>query len=206
VKLVPKWLEDGFLAGTMPLVRLLIRGGVSPNLLTTVGALVVVASAVAFGAGWIRWGGALLLLSGGVDTLDGQVARITGRTTKFGAFYDSTLDRVGDGATFFGIAIWMLTAPGVNRPVLWAVVCLVAALSALVVSYQRARAEGLGLDCKVGIAQRAERLIGIGLPALVFGAGPGGMVLQVVVSVMAVLSLITVVQRFKYVYEVTAGS
>src|SRR5690606_7960876 len=141
VKLVPKWLENGFLGLTLPLVRALIRGGVSPNLVTTVGALIVVASGVAFGAGYIRWGGALLLLSGAVDTLDGQVARLTGTTTKFGAFFDSTLDRVGDGATFFGIAIWMLTAPGVNRPVLWAVVCLVAALSAFVVSYQRARAE-----------------------------------------------------------------
>lgn len=206
VKLVPKWLENGFLGLTEPLVRFLIRLGVTPNVVTTVGALIVVASGVAFGAGYVRWGGALLLLSGGVDTLDGQVARFTGRATRFGAFYDSTLDRVGDGATFFGIAIWMLTAPGVSQPVLWAVVCLVAALSALVVSYQRARAEGLGLECKVGIAQRAERLIGIGLPALVLGPGPGGLVLQVTVSVMALLSLVTVVQRFKYVYEVTAGS
>lgn len=206
MKLVPKWLENGFLGLTEPLVRFLIRLGVTPNTVTTVGALVVVASGVAFGAGEVRWGGALLLLSGGVDTLDGQVARFTGRATKFGAFYDSTLDRVGDGATFFGIAIWMLTAPGVAQPVLWAVVCLLAALSALVVSYQRARAEGLGLECKVGIAQRAERLIGIGLPALVLGPGPGGIVLQVTVSIMALLSLVTVVQRFKYVYEVTAGS
>lgn len=204
MKLVPKAVENGFLGLTMPLVRALIRGGVTPNLVTTVGALIVVASGVAFGAGYIRWGGALLLLSGAVDTLDGQVARLTGTTTKFGAFFDSTLDRVGDGATFFGIAIWMLTAPEVGRPVLWAVVCLVAALSAFVVSYQRARAEGLGIDCKVGIAQRAERLIGIGLPALVLGAGPGGIVLQVMVSIMALLSLVTVVQRFKYVYEVSA--
>lgn len=205
MKLVPKVVEQGFLGLTRPLVRVLIRTGASPNLLTTAGAVLVVVSAVAFGAGWIRSGGALLLLSGVVDTLDGQVARLGGRTTAFGAFYDSTLDRVGDGATFFGIAIWMMTAPGVARPVLWAVICLVAALSALVVSYQRARAEGLGLECKVGIAQRAERLLGVGVPAVLFGAGPGGVVLQVVVVVMAVLSTITVGQRFRYVYRVTAG-
>lgn len=206
MKLVPKGLEQGFLRVTTPLVTALIRSGASPNLLTTVGALVVVASAVAFGLGWVRLGGGLLLASGVVDTLDGQVARLGGTTSRFGAFYDSTLDRIGDGATFFGIAIWMLTTPGVDRPILWTVVCMVAVLSAFTVSYQRARAEGLGLECKVGIAQRAERLIGIGLPALVLGAGPGGIVLQVVVAIMAVLSTVTVVQRFVYIYQVADRS
>jgi CDP-diacylglycerol--glycerol-3-phosphate 3-phosphatidyltransferase len=195
-------VEQGFLAATTPAVRMLIRSGASPNLLTTAGALVVVASAVAFGSGWVRLGGGLLLFSGVVDTLDGQVARLGGKTTKFGAFYDSTLDRVGDGATFFGIAIWMLTTPGVASPILWTIVCMVAVLSAYTVSYQRARAEGLGVECKVGIAQRAERLIGVGLPALVLGPGPGGVVLQVVVAILAVLSTITVMQRFVHVYRV----
>jgi len=202
VKLVPKAVEQGFLSATTPAVQYLIRRGASPNLLTTLGAIVVVASAVAFGSGWIRLGGGLLLFSGVVDTLDGQVARLGGKTTKFGAFYDSTLDRVGDGATFFGIAIWMLTTPGVHQPILWTIVCMIAVLSAYTVSYQRARAEGLGVECKVGIAQRAERLIGVGLPALVVGAGPGGVVLKVVVAILAVLSTITVFQRFVHVYRV----
>jgi len=202
VKLVPKAVEQGFLSATTPAVQYLIRRGASPNLLTTLGAIVVVASAVAFGSGWIRLGGGLLLFSGVVDTLDGQVARLGGKTTKFGAFYDSTLDRVGDGATFFGIAIWMLTTPGVHQPILWTIVCMIAVLSAYTVSYQRARAEGLGVECKVGIAQRAERLIGVGLPALVVGAGPGGVVLKVMVAILAVLSTITVFQRFVHVYRV----
>ena len=202
MKLVPKAVEQGFLSATTPAVQYLIRRGASPNLLTTLGAIVVVASAVAFGSGWIRLGGGLLLFSGVVDTLDGQVARLGGKTTKFGAFYDSTLDRVGDGATFFGIAIWMLTTPGVHQPILWTIVCMIAVLSAYTVSYQRARAEGLGVECKVGIAQRAERLIGVGLPALVVGAGPGGVVLKVVVAILAVLSTITVFQRFVHVYRV----
>ena len=202
MKLVPKAVEQGFLSATTPAVQYLIRRGASPNLLTTLGAIVVVASAVAFGSGWIRLGGGLLLFSGVVDTLDGQVARLGGKTTKFGAFYDSTLDRVGDGATFFGIAIWMLTTPGVHQPILWTIVCMIAVLSAYTVSYQRARAEGLGVECKVGIAQRAERLIGVGLPALVVGAGPGGVVLKVMVAILAVLSTITVFQRFVHVYRV----
>jgi CDP-diacylglycerol--glycerol-3-phosphate 3-phosphatidyltransferase len=82
----------------------------------------------------------------------------------------------------------------------------VAILSSLVVSYARARAEGLGLDCKVGIVQRAERLIGIGVPSLLVGAGPNGIVLQVMVVALAVLSTVTVIQRFVYIYQVTEGA
>ena len=129
-------------------------------------------SALFFGFGHIRLGGALLLLSGGMDTLDGAVARLSGATTRFGAFYDSTLDRVSDGATFIGIAAYLLHAPDVAYRNLAVILAMVATLASLVVSYARARAEGLGIDCKVGIAQRAERIIGLGLASLLVGAGP----------------------------------
>lgn len=203
MKLVTAAVERGFFATTKPLTDRLIRAGAHPNTITTIGALVVVASAVAFGVGWVRTGGLLLLLSGVVDTLDGQVARATGRTTAFGAFYDSTLDRVGDGATFIGIAAYLLTTGGVRFPVLGAMLCMVAVLAALVVSYARARAEGLGLDCKVGLVQRAERILVIGAPTLFFGAGPGALVLLGIVALLAVGSVVTVIQRFWYVYDVT---
>jgi CDP-diacylglycerol--glycerol-3-phosphate 3-phosphatidyltransferase len=206
VKLVTKSLEQAFFWLTDPFVDWLIRRRVSPNALTTLGALLVVVSAVAFGFGWIRLGVGLLLLSGVVDTFDGQVARRTDQVSKFGAFYDSTLDRVGDGATFIGIAAYLLEAPGVPYRIETAVVCMVAVLSSLVVSYARARAEGLGLDCKVGIVQRAERLLAIGVPSLVVGAGPDGIVLQSIVVILAVLSTVTVVQRFVYVYRITEGA
>ncbi|MEZ4588867.1 MAG: CDP-alcohol phosphatidyltransferase family protein [Gemmatimonadales bacterium] len=206
MKLVTKSVERVFFRATDPLVGWLLARGVRPNAITTLGVLIVVASAVAYGAGWVRTGGALLLLSGGVDTLDGQVARRGGLVSKFGAFYDSTLDRVGDGATFIGIAVFFLTAPGIEYRLLAAVACMVAVLSSLLVSYARARAEGLGLDCKVGIVQRAERLIGIGVPSLFVGAGPNGVVLQVIVGLLAILSSITVVQRFVYVYRITDGA
>jgi CDP-diacylglycerol--glycerol-3-phosphate 3-phosphatidyltransferase len=78
---------------------------------------------------------------------------------------------------------------------------MVAVLSSLLVSYARARAEGLGLDCKVGIVQRAERIILIGIPAAFLGAGPGGLILQVIVALLALGSTITVVQRFLYVHR-----
>jgi len=195
--------QQGYKATTRPVTEWLIRAGIRPNTITTIGALVVIASAVAFGIGSIRAGAGLLLLSGILDTLDGDVARATGQTTKFGAFYDSTLDRVGDGATFIGIAAFLLTAPGIRYPVLGAVVCMIAVLASLLVSYARARAEGLGLDCKVGLVQRAERIILIGVPMLFVGAGPGGLVLEVIVGLLALGSVITVVQRFMYVYRIT---
>ncbi len=203
MKLVTKSLERFFLGLTEPLVNWLLRAGVRPNSLTTVGVLLVVISAVGYAFGWVRTGGGLLLLSGVVDTLDGQVARRGGMVSKFGAFYDSTLDRVGDGATFIGIAVYLLEAPGVPWRIETAVLAMVAVLSSLLVSYARARAEGLGIDCKVGLVQRAERLLGIGVPTLLVGAGPNGIVLQVIVVILAVLSTVTVVQRFHYVHRVT---
>ena len=105
-----------------------------------------------------------------------------------------------------GIAAFFLTTPGVRFPVAGAIACMVAVLASLVVSYARARAEGLGLDCKVGLVQRAERLVGIGVPTLIVGAGPEGLVLQGIVALLALGSVITVIQRFVYVYRVTGGS
>jgi len=174
---------------------------VRPNTITTIGTGLVLVSALAFGLGHIRIGGALLLLSGVTDTLDGQVARGGAMVTKFGAFYDSTLDRVGDGATFIGIGAFFLTAPDVAYRTAAVIACMVAILSSLLVSYARARAEGLGIDCKVGIAQRAERILLVGVCSLLAGAGPHGLLLEGVVTLLAVASVITVVQRFVYVFR-----
>jgi CDP-diacylglycerol--glycerol-3-phosphate 3-phosphatidyltransferase len=207
MRLIPKSVQQGFRAVTEPFVDGLIRAGIRPNLITTIGTLVVVLSAFVYGLGDIRMGGALLLISGIVDTLDGAVARKTEQVTRFGAFYDSTLDRVGDGATFMGIAVWLLTTA---EPVAYRngaiILCMVAIIASLLVSYARARAEGLGIDCKVGIAQRAERIVGLGVLSVVVGAGPRALVLEGAVLLLTVASVITVVQRFVYVYQVTEGS
>lgn len=194
-------LEKPFYDTVNPLVERLIRAGVRPNTITTVGTGLVLVSAVAYATGHVRSGGALLLLSGVADTLDGQVARSGAMATRFGAFYDSTLDRVGDGATFIGIGAFLMTAPDVALRTPAVILCMVAILSSLLVSYARARAEGLGLDCKVGIAQRAERILGLGVASLVFGAGPRSLLLEAIVALLAVASVITVVQRFVYVYR-----
>mgnify|MGYP002623161813 CR=1 FL=1 len=203
-KLVPAAVERGYLRSTAPLVGWLVRAGVTPNTLTTIGALVILASSVAYGIGWIAVGGWLILVSGVVDTLDGQVARQAARTSKFGAFYDSTLDRVGDGASFIGIAAYLMHEPGIRWREAAVILCMVGVLAALLVSYMRARAEGLGLECKVGVAQRAERILLLGLPTALVGAGPEGLVLTAIVAALTVLSVITVGQRFVHVHRITA--
>ncbi len=192
-------LERPFLSLMEPVVAALIRAGVKPNAITTFGTLLVLASAVFYGTGSVRLGGLFLLLSGITDTIDGQVARGGRMVSRFGAFYDSTLDRIGDGATFIGIGAYLLRAPDVAYRDAGVILCMLAVLFSLVVSYARARAEGLGLDCKVGIAQRAERIVLLGVPTLIWGAGPRALMLEIIVAVLTLLSFVTVIQRVLYV-------
>ena len=209
MNVIPQRVKDGFVSLTGPLVRAFIRSGVHPNVLTTVGTLVVIASGVAFGFWAIRLGGVLLLVSGIFDILDGQVARQGGKITTFGAFYDSTLDRVGEGAVFTGLIFYFLSGPiPVELRVPAIAAGLLALVASLLVSYTRARAESLGVECKVGIAARAERILLLGLPTLVFGAGPGrpGVLLLGIVVVLAFVSAITVVQRVVHVARVARGA
>ena len=202
--LIPKSLRRGFEGLLSPVVDRLIAGGVRPNTITTVATLVLVGSATAFAFGAVKLGGWLLLLSGVLDMLDGRVARGSGGVTEFGAFYDSTLDRVGESALFGGITIYFVRG-GVTEP--WTIVAVIAGLVALaaglLVSYARARAEGLGLECKVGIAQRAERILGLGVPSVLFGGGPDGLLLLGVVAVLALVAVVTVVQRIVHVRKCT---
>jgi len=209
MNVIPQRVKDGFVKMIGPLARLLIKRGVHPNAITTVGTLVVIVSGVAFGVGAIRWGGLLLLLSGIFDLLDGQVARQGGKITTFGAFFDSTLDRIGEGAVFSGLIFYFLSGPLPSILKTRAVVAgLVALVASFLVSYTRARAEALGVENRVGIAARAERILLLGLPALVLGAGPGrpGVVLFWIVAVLALVSAITVIQRVVHVARVARGA
>ena len=204
MSLIPKPLQRGFEALLQPIVAWLIARQTNPNVLTTIGTTVLIGSGVAYGYGHAHWGGALLLLSGVFDMLDGKVARGRAVTSKFGAFYDSTLDRVGESALYIGIALFFASRGVPEWIVVPAVGITVAALAcSLMVSYARARAEGLGLECKVGIAQRAERILGLGVPTLFFGAGPHGFLLLGIVTLLALIALITVVQRVAHVHKVT---
>jgi CDP-diacylglycerol--glycerol-3-phosphate 3-phosphatidyltransferase len=203
MNLIPQNVRDGFGKLIDPLAHLFIRLHVRPNHITTVGTLVVVASATAFAIGWVRAAGFLLLVSGVFDMVDGRVARRADMTTTFGAFYDSTLDRVGESALFGGIALYFLRGGAPPERVTLAVVaCLVALAASLIVSYTRARAEGLGLTAKVGIAQRAERVLLLGAPTMFLGAGNHGALLFWIVVVLALATSVTVVQRVLYVARV----
>jgi len=206
MNVIPQPVRDGFGRLLDPLALTLIRLQVRPNLITTVGTLVVIASATAFAVGWVRWGGFLLLFSGLFDMVDGRVARQGDMTTTFGAFFDSTLDRVGEAALFSGIAVFFLRGGVPAGRVTWAVAaCLIALSASLLVSYTRARAEGLGLTAKVGIAQRAERVLLLGVPSMFLGAGNQGTLLFWIVVVLALATSVTVIQRIVFVARAAGG-
>jgi CDP-diacylglycerol--glycerol-3-phosphate 3-phosphatidyltransferase len=205
VRLLPAPLIAGFSDLLSPVAGWLIRMRVRPNTITSSSAIIVIGSGAAFGLDLPRLGALWLLLSGLLDVLDGQVARAGGMVSTFGAFFDSTLDRVGEAVLFAGIAIYFQTAANQALPVLGVTLALAALTGSFLVSYTRARAEGLGLDCRVGLAQRPERILGLGAPTLFFGAGPHGELLLVIIAILTVLSWITVVQRVAHVYRATNG-
>src|SRR5215467_44360 len=187
-----KVLRPGLGRLLAPVVEALARTPLTPNMLTVTGAVGMTAGALAlFPTGHLFAG--TMVCTGFVltDMLDGALARIRGDSGAFGAFLDSTLDRVGDAAVFAGLAIWLATG-GHNRPL--AAVALFCLVAGGLVSYAKARAEGLGIRCDVGIAERTERLL-IGLVA----AGLSGLgvpyVLSVGLWILAVLSAITFGQR-----------
>jgi CDP-diacylglycerol--glycerol-3-phosphate 3-phosphatidyltransferase len=208
--LLPEPVKHWFLEAIDPIADLLIRAGLSPNRITTLSLTVLLASGATFALGALRTGAALLLLSGLLDLLDGKVARRGAMSSTFGAFYDSTMDRLGEGVLFTGIGIFYIRSgiyvTGERLPVLGLGLCFAALVGAFLVSYTRARAEGLGLDCKVGMAQRAERIVYLGVPTLIWGAGPNGWLLLGILIWLTVVSWITVVQRVAHVWRITRAA
>jgi CDP-diacylglycerol--glycerol-3-phosphate 3-phosphatidyltransferase len=200
---LPSWLRDGFIAVLRPVPNLLIRRRVHPNTVTTLGFLVTISAGIAFFLGHVRIGGALVLVGGIFDILDGQVARGTGLASAFGSFYDSTLDRISEIVVFLGIfSLYGGGHPDFPHP--WMVYVVASALAgSLMVSYTRARAESLGLDCKVGLMQRPERVVLIGVSSLLFGGSWNGLVLTGVLLIMALLTNFTTFQRIVWVYRHT---
>ena len=176
-----------------PVAHLLIRLGVSPDAVTVVGTLGVVAGAlVFFPQGKLVTGVLVITAFVFSDLLDGTMARLTGKSSPFGAFLDSTLDRVGDGAIFAGLALYF-AGPGDSR--LYLVLALICLVMGGVTSYARARAESVGFQAKVGIAERADRLV-----AILVATGLGAIfdvpeLMYVALWALAVASTVTVVQR-----------
>lgn len=188
-----------------PAVRWMVRRRVHPNLLTTLGFLSVVAAGVLYHLDHVRWAGALVLFGGTWDIFDGQLARSSGMASKFGAFYDSTLDRVSEVVVFLGL-LSLYNSYGRHLGDVWMVYALFLAMGgSLMVSYTRARAEGLGLDCRVGLMQRPARVLLLGFGSLSFGLMWGGLVLNTVIVLVAGLTNVTAFQRIWWVYKHAAG-
>ncbi len=202
MNLLPDWLKNEYLRVIEPVANWLIRRGVHPNTITIIGTVCTVTGGIIYGTGHIRTGGIFLGLTALFDVLDGTVARRTNRSSTFGAFLDSTLDRLADGALLGGLAVFYALSP-VHHSVVMVVVCLAGLIGSFLTSYTRARAEALGIDAKVGMLQRPERIVLLSAPQGLFGLALGGWVLAIIIVILTVTAWITVVQRVHCVYEKT---
>ena len=158
-----------------PFVKLLIKLGLTPNAVTSIGFVLNIGVAVVFIIGaeegnrgdltYVGWAGGLILFAGLFDMLDGQVARLGNMKSIFGALYDSVLDRYSELIMFLGICYYLVA----HHYFLSSIFAFIALIGSMMVSYVRARAEGLGVECKGGLMQRPERVVTIGLCAMLCG-------------------------------------
>ncbi len=188
-----KYARALFAAIFTPVAALLVRLKVSPDAVTIIGTLGVAGGAlVGYPMGELFWGTVVITVFVFSDIIDGLMARKLGRSGPWGAFLDSTLDRVGDGAVFAGIVIWFYTGGHNSFIAAMALSCLVLGS---IVSYAKARAEGLGLTANVGIAERSDRLVVVLVATGLVGLGIPDAVLAVVLVLLALASLVTIFQR-----------
>ncbi|MSQ22971.1 MAG: CDP-alcohol phosphatidyltransferase family protein [Chloroflexi bacterium] len=173
-----------------PVGRTLGSTGITPNALTAIGLGLNVGAAVVLATGQYTWGGLAFLGASAFDALDGAVARATGQASPFGAFFDSVADRYAESVVFIGLFVSFSLQ---STPTLLAA-AVIALVGSLMVSYTRARAEGLGVDCEVGLLQRPERVL-----LLTAGLLVPDLLLQPVLWGLALATNITVVQRVLHV-------
>jgi len=183
--------------GMKPVGGFIGRSGVTPNQITLLGVVVQAVVSYLIVRDRLTEAGFVLIAAALLDTVDGAVAKARGLTSKFGAFLDSTMDRLSDALVFLPIAWLYLAEPAADRADQeWvAAVAFAALVLSFLVSYAKARAEGLGFDCNVGLIERAERLI-IMIVALVFND-----LLPAALVVLALASLVTLVQRMVHVHK-----
>lgn len=175
-----------------PTARGLLRLGLTPDHVTMIGTtLVVVTALVAYPQGWLLPGTLVIAVFVFADSLDGTMARLSGGGSDWGAFLDSTLDRFSDAAIFAGLAMWFVA----QGDTLGVALTLAALVLGQLVSYTRARAEGLGAHAAVGVAERTERLIVVLLAAGLVGLGLPDEVLAAAMGLLALASAVTVLQR-----------
>ena len=190
----PFSIKDSLRQLLHPLVRLLSALRVPPDTLTILGWTLSVGAAVLFGLGYSRVAGLVMLLGGLFDALDGDVARESNRMSAFGAFLDSTLDRLSEAAIFVGIVFFYAAAA---RP-FEALLAGVAMTFSLLTSYARARAEGLNIECKVGLLERAGRVVILSVSSMTG-------LLTLGLGLVAAGALVTTAQRILHVRRATRG-
>lgn len=190
-----------------PVIKGMIRIGFTPNLVTTIGFVLNIAATIMllYAAGEmtgstsiVGWSGAVILFAGLFDMMDGRLARIGNMSSMFGALWDSTLDRYSELFTLFGIAMYLI----LNSWVTGGVLTFLAMVGSVMVSYVRARAEGLGIECKVGLMQRPERVVLTSLGAILCGIFDNLWFLVVPIVIIAILANITAFWRICYCYKV----
>lgn len=221
-----KDIKSGAYKLLTPPINILKKTGITPNMITTIGFSITVISAVILVVGgrwgergdfrYIAWFGLITLIAGVFDMLDGHLARSTGKMTKFGAFYDSVLDRYSELVMFFGISYY-LSSQGYFLSSIFA---FIAMIGSIMVSYIRARAEGLNVECKVGLMQRPERILTIGFSAIIYGlvsyfAGDFKFVVEsmpfiyfenislftIPIFILSILTNYTAIQRLNHCYK-----
>jgi len=176
---------------TDPIVGILSKSGITPNALTLISLALNIVTAYVIATGHFILGGVLVLVSGLFDLLDGALARYTKQTTKFGAILDSTVDRISEAAILCGLLIWYVPQEGTSLEI---VLIFVVLIGSFLVSYIRARAEGLGWQCQVGLFTRAERVIVLAIGLLINQ-------IFIALCVLVVFVFITVVQRLVYLWK-----
>jgi len=175
---------------TDPIVVILSKSGITPNALTLISLALNIGAAYVIATGHFIIGGVLVLVSGLFDLLDGALARFTKQTTKFGAILDSTVDRISEAAILCGLLIWYIPqGASIEIVLIFAVL-----IGSFLVSYIRARAEGLGWQCQVGLFTRAERVIVLAIGLLINQ-------IFIALCVLVVFVFITVVQRLVYLWK-----
>ncbi len=210
------WLQQLIYKIINPLINGMIKIGITPNFITTTGLLlnILAACILIYGSlyepynlSYMGWSGGIILFAGLFDMMDGRVARIGKMESKFGALYDSVLDRYSELITLFGIFYYL-----VLTGYLWgSIITFVALIGSLMVSYVRARAEGLGLDCKVGFMQRPERVVLTSLAAIFCGVFEDitlfdpMLILIVPMGLIAVAANWTAFARLAHCYKILNG-
>lgn len=194
-----------------PVIKGMIKIGFTPNLVTTTGFVLNLVAAGMFlyaaneftdSTAIVGWSGGVILFAGLFDMMDGRLARMGNMSSKFGALWDSTLDRYSELFTLFGVAMYLI----LNGWIISGIVTFFAMVGSVMVSYVRARAEGLGIECKVGLMQRPERVVLTSLGAILCGIFENIWFLVVPIIIIAILANITAFWRIGHCYKVLSKS